>query len=290
MDRSEGYTLIETAMVIALSASLFLLTIGLAITASRENFKGNLTQIRTLIQSQYDEVKSGINSRENATYSNCASPSNTEPGNSANCYQIGRAIKFSGEYAVVYYVVANAGSAWPDKGLSDIDNLKSSSASLHFIGRVTYSGSTPSVADNSVLSNGYNANDFNKPQVVSLGGGNSIVSTKNWRGDDGDVHNSRNTIVILRGPVSGSTLVFGGSNIIDDGTSSSNQIKLNDSDNSDFTSKTAFFIKSGSAGYNGGVICVDSNSSSSSSITMNFPINPNESDSSKIRKACDGSY
>ena len=63
MKREGGYTVLETGLAIAMSATLVLLTFGLAAMVGRGRFRDSLVTTQSFIKQQYNEVRSGINSR-----------------------------------------------------------------------------------------------------------------------------------------------------------------------------------------------------------------------------------
>ena len=63
MKREGGYTVLETGLAIAMSTTLVLLTFGLAAMVGRGRFRDSLVTTQSFIKQQYNEVRSGINSR-----------------------------------------------------------------------------------------------------------------------------------------------------------------------------------------------------------------------------------
>ena len=63
MRREGGYTILETGLAIAMSATLVLLTFGLAAMVGRGRFRDSLVTTQSFIKQQYNEIHSGINSR-----------------------------------------------------------------------------------------------------------------------------------------------------------------------------------------------------------------------------------
>ena len=144
MKREGGYTVLETGLAIAMSTTLVLLTFGLAAMVGRGRFRDSLVSAQTFVKQQYSEVRSSINSRlvdgnnsNQALVSSCNNA--TVPGNSAQCYVMGRLIEFYNDVDTGQikssYVVATmdevTAKAWPDRNKSTLDNLKNGNVKLY---------------------------------------------------------------------------------------------------------------------------------------------------------------
>ena len=274
MKREGGYTVLETGLAIAMSAALVLLTFGLAAMVGRGRFRDSLVSAQTFVKQQYSEVRSSINSRlvdgnnnNKALVSSCDNA--TVPGNSAQCYVMGRLIEFynDGDTGQIKssYVVATmdevTAKAWPDRNKSALDNLKNGNVKLY------------------ALTND-NGNDAGlNPSIKSIGADNRIV--RSWQLDvsSNQATNiqpniSRANMIILRSPLDGSLVVAPmvgliSSNNLPPGVMEVDLSSVNGG--MSINTKLALAIRNGGLGYPGGTLCI-SGGDSSSGISNNFNV------------------
>ena len=274
MKREGGYTVLETGLAIAMSATLVLLTFGLAAMVGRGRFRDSLVSAQTFVKQQYSEVRSSINSRlvdgnnnNKALVSSCDNA--TVPGNSAQCYVMGRLIEFynDGDTGQIKssYVVATmdevTAKAWPDRNKSALDNLKNGNVKLY------------------ALTND-NGNDAGlNPSIKSIGADNRIV--RSWQLDassnqatDIQPNISRANMIILRSPLDGSLVVapmvgFISNNNLPQGIMEVDLSSVNGG--MSINTKLALAIRNGGLGYPGGTLCI-SGGDSSSGISNNFNV------------------
>ena len=154
MKREGGYTVLETGLAIAMSTTLVLLTFGLAAMVGRGRFRDSLVTTQSFIKQQYNEVRSGINSRltggsgttADAQIIGGACGNNLIPGNNNRCYIIGRLLIFdndsdNGRVQVSFIVaVVMAGSKWPDSTKTGLDNLNVKDGSVTLYALTNTSG------------------------------------------------------------------------------------------------------------------------------------------------------
>lgn len=118
--RKGGYTIVEVSLALAVSASLILLTVGLANMVTRQRFKDNLVSLESFIQRQFSDVRSNIAPSESEVlrklcHGDYRDTSEIPVVNYA-CYPIGRYIKFDDDSKKVTssQVYAVVGKTWPD--------------------------------------------------------------------------------------------------------------------------------------------------------------------------------
>ena len=274
MKREGGYTVLETGLAIAMSATLVLLTFGLAAMIGRGRFRDSLVSAQTFVKQQYSEVRSSINSRlvdgnnnNKALVSSCNNA--TVPGNSAQCYVMGRLIEFYNDSGTGQikssYVVATmdevTAKAWPDRNKSALENLKNGNVKLY------------------ALTND-NGNDAGlNPSIKSIGADNRIA--KSWQLDtssnqatDIQPNISRANMIILRSPLDGSLVVapmvgLNSGNNLPQGVMKVDLSSVNGG--MSINTKLALAIRNGGLGYPGGTLCI-SGGDSSSGISNNFNV------------------
>lgn len=274
MKREGGYTVLETGLAIAMSTTLVLLTFGLAAMVGRGRFRDSLVSAQTFVKQQYSEVRSSINSRlvdGNSTNQALVSSCNnaTVPGNSAQCYVMGRLIEFynDGDTGQIKssYVVATmdevTAKAWPDRNKSTLGNLKNGNVKLY------------------ALTND-NGNDAGlNPSIKSIGADNRIV--RSWQLDtssnqatDIQPNTPKANMIILRSPLDGSLVVapMVGLNIGNNLPKGVMKVDLSSVNGGmSINTKLALAIRNGGLGYPGGTLCI-SGGDSSSGISNNFNV------------------
>lgn len=281
MKREGGYTVLETGLAIAMSATLVLLTFGLAAMVGRGRFRDSLVTTQSFIKQQYNEVRSGINSRltEGDVSTNNMEPvlgcKNTAiPGNNNSCYIIGRLLTFDNEGEVgrvrSSYIIAtvpkNSKTAWPDGTKTGLDNLKDSNV-------VTLYALTDTSGNDAGLNPTVKQIGSNKLEKVWLIGNtnmNLYDSNSNKQNP-----NQTNNIAIMRSPVDGSLVVVLAAVLDDVPNASVKGLKKINLDltktNMSQDDKVVLAVSNSGLGYPGGVICVPGGDSSTG-ISNNFNV------------------
>lgn len=264
MKREGGYTVLETGLAIAMSATLVLLTFGLAAMVGRGRFRDSLVTTQSFIKQQYNEVRSGINSRLTGGSGTTADTqiiggacgNNLIPGNNNGCYVIGRLLIFdndgnNGRVQVSFIVaVVSASSKWPDTTKPGLYNLKN--------GVTLYA-----LTDTS-------GNDAGLNPTIKQMGGNSLekvwlLQNGGWETlyDAAHPPNSgpgQNNMAILRSPVDGSLVVVSKVGLTDASSSNIQGLKKLDLQNAvtnmSQDDKLALAVRNSGLGYPGGVICI----------------------------------
>ena len=261
MKREGGYTVLETGLAIAMSTTLVLLTFGLAAMVGRGRFRDSLVTTQSFIKQQYNEVRSGINSRltEGDVSTNKMGPvsecKNTAiPGNNNGCYIIGRLLTFDNEGEVgrvkSSFIIAVVGpnSKWPDTTKPGLYNLEN--------GVTLYA-----LTDTS-------GNDAGLNPTIKQMGGNSLekvwlLQNGGWETLYDAAHPpnpgpGQNNMAILRSPVDGSLVVASKVNLAPSpGITGLKKLDLqNAMTNMSQDDKLALAVRNSGLGYPGGVICI----------------------------------
>ena len=263
MKREGGYTVLETGLAIAMSATLVLLTFGLAAMVGRGRFRDSLVTTQSFIKQQYNEVRSSINSRltEGDASTNKMGPvsecKNTAiPGNNNGCYIIGRLLTFDNEGEVgrvkssFIIAVVGKGSKWPDStkpGLYNLNNGVTLYALTDTSGNDA--GLNPTIKQ-------MGGNSLEKVWLLQNGGLETLYSAHPSLGS-----NLKNNMAILRSPVDGSLVVASKVGLKDVsaslGISGLMELDLQgavtDMSQDD---KLALAVRNSGLGYPGGVICI----------------------------------
>lgn len=282
MKREGGYTVLETGLAIAMSATLVLLTFGLAAMVGRGRFRDSLVTTQSFIKQQYNEVRSGINSRlteGDASTNNMEPVSGCKnaaiPGNNNGCYIIGRLLTFDndGEVGRVQssYIIAvvGTGSKWPDGAKTGFDNLKDSKDSS-----VTLYALTDTSGNDAGLNPTVKQIGSNKLEKVWLIGNTNMSLYDSYSNKQNP--NQTNNIAIMRSPVDGSLVVVPAV-VLDDVPNTPvkglKQINLNNVVKASMSQddKVVLAVSNSGLGYPGGVICVPGGDSSAG-ISNNFNV------------------
>jgi len=262
MKREGGYTVLETGLAIAMSATLVLLTFGLAAMVGRGRFRDSLVTTQSFIKQQYNEVRSGINSRltEGDVSTNNMEPvsgcKNTAiPGNNGGCYIIGRLLTFDNDGEVgrvqssfiIAVVVPN--SKWPDStkpGLYNLNNGVTLYALTDTSGNDA--GLNPTIKQ-------VGDNSLEKVWLLQNGGLETLYSAHPSLGS-----NLKNNMAILRSPVDGSLVVASKVGLSDVTSSNIKGLKKlsfqSAMTNMSQDDKLALAVRNSGLGYPGGVICI----------------------------------
>ena len=262
MKREGGYTVLETGLAIAMSATLVLLTFGLAAMVGRGRFRDSLVTTQSFIKQQYNEVRSSINSRltEGDASTNKMGPvsecKNTAiPGNNNGCYIIGRLLTFDNEGEVgrvkssFIIAVVGANSKWPDSTQTGLKNLQDNNVKLYALtGDNNDAGLNPTVkqmGDNMLMKAWLVKNGSSSPDLLYDG-----------------IHSnaSGNNMAILRSPVDGSLVVaskVGLTGVPSLGISGLMELDLKNAvTDMSQDDKLALAVRNSGLGYPGGVICI----------------------------------
>lgn len=266
MKREGGYTVLETGLAIAMSTTLVLLTFGLAAMVGRGRFRDSLVTTQSFIKQQYNEVRSGINSRltEGDVSTNKMGPvsecKNTAiPGNNNGCYIIGRLLTFDndGEVGRVRssYIIAvvpkNSKPAWPDGAKTGLENLQRNDVKLYALtGDNNDAGLNPTVkqvGDNMLM----------KAWLVKNGSSSLDLL---YDGTHPSLGSNLNNMAILRSPVDGSLVVASKVSLSDVTAPGITVLKKLDLQsavtNMSQDDKLALAVRNQGLGYPGGVICI----------------------------------
>lgn len=268
MKREGGYTVLETGLAIAMSTTLVLLTFGLAAMVGRGRFRDSLVTTQSFIKQQYNEVRSGINSRltEGDVSTNKMEPVSgcknaAIPGNNNGCYVIGRLLTFDNDGEVgrvqssFIIAVVGTGFKWPDSTKTGLDNLKDSNVVTLY-----------ALTDTS-------GNDAGLNPTIKQMGGNMLM--KAWLVKSGSPPSlkllydsshpsnytsgtSGNNMAILRSPVDGSLVVASKVNLAPSpGIAGLKKLDLQSAvTNMLQDDKLALAVRNSGLGYPGGVICI----------------------------------
>ena len=266
MKREGGYTVLETGLAIAMSATLVLLTFGLAAMVGRGRFRDSLVTTQSFIKQQYNEVRSGINSRltegsgtnaDKQVIGNVCS-NKLIPGNNNGCYIIGRLLTFDndGEVGRVKssFIIAVVGpsSKWPDSAKTGLKNLQDNDVKLYALtGDNNDAGLNPTVkqvGDNMLM----------KAWLVKNGSSSLDLL---YDGTHPSLGSNLNNMAILRSPVDGSLVVASKVGLKDVsaslGISGLMELDLKNAvTDMSQDDKLALAVRNSGLGYPGGVICV----------------------------------
>lgn len=279
MKREGGYTVLETGLAIAMSATLVLLTFGLAAMVGRGRFRDSLVTTQSFIKQQYNEVRSGINSRltEGDVSTNKMEPVSgcknaAIPGNNNGCYIIGRLLTFDNDGEVgrvkssFIIAVVGKGSKWPDSTKTGLDNLKDGNV-------VTLYALTDTSGNDAGLNPTVKQIGSNKLEKVWLIG-NTNMSLYDSNSNKQNP-NQTNNIAIMRSPVDGSLVVVLAAVLQDVSSASVKGLKKINLDltktNMSQDDKVVLAVSNSGLGYPGGVICVPGGDSSAG-ISNNFNV------------------
>ena len=269
MKREGGYTVLETGLAIAMSTTLVLLTFGLAAMVGRGRFRDSLVTTQSFIKQQYNEVRSGINSRLTGGSGTTADTqiiggacgNNLIPGNNNGCYVIGRLLIFdndgnNGRVQVSFIVaVVSASSKWPDTTKPGLYNLKNG-VTLYALTDTSGNdaGLNPTIKQvgDSMLMKAWLVKSGSPPSLELLYDGSHPGNYTSG--------NSGNNMAILRSPVDGSLVVASKVDLIDASSSGIAGLKKLDLQNAmtnmSQDDKLALAVRNQGLGYPGGVICI----------------------------------
>ena len=281
MKREGGYTVLETGLAIAMSTTLVLLTFGLAAMVGRGRFRDSLVTTQSFIKQQYNEVRSGINSRltEGDVSTNKMEPVSgcknaAIPGNNNDCYIIGRLLTFDNDGEVgrvqssFIIAVVGTGFKWPDSTKSGLYNLNNG---------VTLYALTDASGNDAGLNPTVKQIGSNKLEKVWLIGDTNMSLYDSYSNKQNP--NQTNNIAIMRSPVDGSLVVVPAavlSDVPNAPVKGLKQINLNNVVKASMSQddKVVLAVSNSGLGYPGGVICVPGGDSSTG-ISNNFNVTGN---------------
>lgn len=261
MKREGGYTVLETGLAIAMSTTLVLLTFGLAAMVGRGRFRDSLVTTQSFIKQQYNEVRSGINSRltEGDVSTNKMGPvsecKNTAiPGNNNRCYVIGRLLTFDNDGEVgrvkssFIIAVVGTGSKWPDGTQTGLKNLQDNNVKLYALtGDNNDAGLNPTIKQ-------MGGNSLEKVWLLQNGGWKTLYDAAH----PPNPGPGQNNMAILRSPVDGSLVVASKVNLAPSpGIAGLKKLDLQNAvTNMSQDDKLALAVRNSGLGYPGGVICI----------------------------------
>ena len=267
MKREGGYTVLETGLAIAMSATLVLLTFGLAAMVGRGRFRDSLVTTQSFIKQQYNEVRSGINSRltegsgTNADNQAIGSACSNKfiPGNNNGCYIIGRLLTFdndgdNGRIQVSFIIaVVGANSKWPDStkpGLYNLNNGVTLYALTDTSGNDAGLNPTIKQMGGNMLMKAWLVKSGSPPSLELLYDGSHPSNYTSGT--------SGNNMAILRSPVDGSLVVASKVNLAPSpGITGLKKLNLQSAvTNMLQDDKLALAVRNSGLGYPGGVICI----------------------------------
>ena len=267
MKREGGYTVLETGLAIAMSTTLVLLTFGLAAMVGRGRFRDSLVTTQSFIKQQYNEVRSGINSRltggsgtatDGQTIGNGNNVCSNKliPGNNNGCYVIGRLLVFNndgddGRVQVSFIIAVVTASKWPDSTKPGLYNLKNG-VTLYALTDTSGNdaGLNPTIKQ-------MGGNKLEKVWLLQQNGGLEMLYDAAYPPSPGS---DRNNMAILRSPVDGSLVVVSKVDLTDASSSGIKGLKKLDLKNAvtnmSQDDKLALAVRNSGLGYPGGVICI----------------------------------
>lgn len=222
--KQTGFTIIEVMLFISVSSLLFVgLVSGMQLMISRARFSDSMVSLKNLIQSQYEEVRTGINSRQQDKV--CGTSTTTDPG-AGPCLVLGKIIRFSSNSSSVKinYLVSDAISQSDATFIGDTQALKQSNVRI-----VTTSATTANIQWASTFVKGFS-------QTI---------------GPD-----TYSTIAIIRSPISDSVYMYAFPGTI--GDNEPNLIAKGKSNES-----IIMLVKNSGIGAEGGAICIGAGAVSS---------------------------
>jgi len=269
MKRQGGYTAVEVTLYLAISASLLLLLAGLQVMVSRQRFQDTMTTLRTTIQSEFEEVRSGINSRLGGNAVQGCDSNATAPG-AGSCLMIGKLIRFNAsssgpEYITINYIVATKVPTLENRQTDEKD-LRASE--LKVIGAP---GAT--TTDTAI-----------KQQTVKMQWGGQFAKGGTIPDSDTDLTKSIQGLAILRSPYSGAVLVFA----MTDNTISGAGVLNMDDTHAIYNVPMALLIKNNQSGFPGAAVCID-RGQTSAVVRLSIPINNSVLDgptATNLRSTC----
>ncbi len=244
-----GFTIIETMLFLSVSALLFVgLISGVQVMINSARFSDAVNALQTKFRDQFEEVRSGINTRSGSLEDVCGTGSSMVAPGSSNCLILGKIIRFTDNSSKlrINYVIGN-----------QINSQNSSTDSVAML------ASMPRI---SIIQSEETDIKWGAYYVKGLSLSDGALSTNNYK-----------AIAILRSPLTGTVMTYVFANPVHD-------TDLNIASSGQIGKTLAFLIDNSSVGgAAGAAICVDGGSTSSSVSTVSvsdpgagFLINSNE--------------
>lgn len=241
--RQRGFTIIEVSLFISISALLFVsLLTGINVMVDRSRFSTSIKTLETLIRSQYEEVRSGINSRNSSVAANiCGTGTTTTSSGSSNCLLLGKMITFdyNSSAITISYVTGTQVSYSADT--SDDTAIALSNPKVTNIGQ-----ETSQIQWGGTLSKGV--------IIPSTTNGSSVSNT------------GKASVAILRSPLSSDILVYATYLDLADQLSFVDLLVAR-------SNILALVVKNAGAGPAGGAVCINPGASSNV-VKTTIPVNP----------------
>jgi len=281
--KQRGFTIIELSLFLAISGTLVLLTIGLWAMVARQQFQDTMTTLKSVIQTEYGEVRTSINERLGSVDIRGCEPDGTTSGDktgNTKCLAIGKLIEFTpGRKEIkISYVVAIPEN---EQYLSMSDE-----AALREIGKGTGTGTQLWVIDDVSTYHVKADDDAVKPKIINIEWGGEFARSWTIPTSDPDPKSS-SAIAILHSPVSSAVLTF--ALTLNNPVSNSGGLTLGDSALTN--QPIAIIIKNNLLGFKGAAICLDGGASSTAVRTAipaddYYDFGTNTTDLTKLRSLC----
>ena len=229
----KGFTILETMLFLSVSSLLFIgLISGMQYMINSARFSDAVSALQTIVSSQYEEVRTGINSRNESLQNVCGVGSTiVTPGNS-DCLILGKIIRFSNNSSdiTINYVIGDPVNYQAVNNMSDTDAINLSNTRI-----------SPIQSESTQIKWGAY---YTKGISLSGSGAQSNVNYQ--------------AIAIIRNPLSGSIFTYTFPDSV-------NYSAANLTSKGVIGSSIALLVANGSVGgASGAAICVDSGSTSSS--------------------------
>ena len=297
MKRQGGFTIIETSMFLAISASLIFLTLGLNVLVARQRFNDTMNSLRTTLQSEYEEVRSGINTRLGGasglggTTCSTVGGGTTGAAGTSKCLALGTLIQFNTDLTStpnknsikISYIVGAGPSdgtidsasttLWPN-GWPNNDSVNTLSDMAALVNTKLW------VVGNSSSYNVWTTDATAQPRTVKLQWGGEFVAGWNWTPGNDSSQKSVQALAILRSPVSSAIMVVPLSNTNPVSTTTGVVTLPSTGTGAAATINTlntpmAFIINNVYPGLPGAAICIDAGAISQA-VRLVMPATPSE--------------
>lgn len=173
-----GYTIVETLIVLAVTGAMFLVTVVLVSgQIARYQFRSGVLNAQQSVQSVINDVQTGYFSLANSTTASCNSGSSSVPGDS-DCVYIGKRINISNTGVVttspvIADISSNSPIGQPVANLIIVNNPET----MNLPGNLDYTNSPLSTGDLFVLYTNYP-----NGSVTTFSGGAQAVGVFNQNG------------------------------------------------------------------------------------------------------------
>ncbi|HET7630520.1 MAG TPA: prepilin-type N-terminal cleavage/methylation domain-containing protein [Candidatus Saccharimonadales bacterium] len=187
MNRQKGFTIIEVLMFVAVSALLLAgVMAGISTNLNNTRFLSSTKSLENYLQKQFDDVQAGVFQRSAGATCTVGSGTPEPPGASDDCVVIGKVVRFTDKYMLVFSVMATTDSYPP----SCVDSTDSDPLRI-----ACYKPTTISSQNGKVDVAHY---DYQWGATIASG------SKLQLNGSDADA----NTLAILRSPATGNMYTF----------------------------------------------------------------------------------